>query len=272
LSHLVILPSRDENAAMAEPDLNRIYDEGRAAWPSLNADREGFVRHFSGRGVGESAFVASELYIAYACAAGVAGAIEAFERTFMSRVNNYLARMNPTDAFMDDVRQTMREKLFVGAAPKISDYSGRGSLDGWLRTIALRLALNATTRGATRKAEPDPMAQLRIDPEIDMIKERYKAQFTRAFERSLSSLTSEHRTLLRMHFVEGITLDQLAAVFHVHRGTVARRIAAARRAILDETRQLLASELALSPDECNSLVGLLRSRLDLSIATWLKAE
>jgi RNA polymerase sigma-70 factor (ECF subfamily) len=255
-----------------EARLRKLFDDGRTAWPVIALASTAFVSHFRERW-GETPPrdpVAAELYLACACAHGVAGALAAFDRTYLSRVDQYLRRLQASAAFVDDVRQTMREKLFVGAAARIGDFAGRGSLEGWVRVMALRVAIDLGRRRGENL--PDLAAQgapPTEDPELDFIKRRYRPQFEEALKSALVQLPSELRQLLRMHFVDGVTLDELAASLHVHRVTVARRIASARRAILASTRHLLKERLALKDSDLESLIGLLQSQLDVSLSRFL---
>jgi RNA polymerase sigma-70 factor (ECF subfamily) len=66
-----------------------------------------------------------------------------------------------------------------------------------------------------------------------------------------------------------VTLDQLSTLFAVHRATIARRIATARESILSAAKDLLELELRISQDEVESLLRLVRSRLDLSLSALL---
>jgi RNA polymerase sigma-70 factor (ECF subfamily) len=72
-----------------------------------------------------------------------------------------------------------------------------------------------------------------------------------------------------MHFVDAITLDELARLRKLHRATIARHLAAARRTILDEIRRQLRERLAISTDEFASLIQLVRSKLQISVVPLL---
>jgi len=52
--------------------------------------------------------------------------------------------------------------------------------------------------------------------------------------------------------------------------TVRRWLGSAREQILAETKKLLRAELGATPDELQSLFGILHSRLDVSIVRILK--
>jgi len=106
-----------------------------------------------------------------------------------------------------------------------------------------------------------------LDPEADLLKRRHAEAFNAAFRAALNALPTQQRDLLRRHFVEGATLAELAVTFGIGRATVARRIADARREILSFARQELGEKLGLRPAELESLMGVMRSRLDLSLSS-----
>ncbi|HWE27728.1 MAG TPA: sigma-70 family RNA polymerase sigma factor, partial [Polyangia bacterium] len=181
---------------------------------------------------------------------------------------------------VDEVRQQLRHKLLLaprpGERPRIADYAGRGPLQAWVRVAATRAAIDyLRSAGARFGAEvqpddlsPDPGAG--DSPEVDYMKERYRPQFKAAFQAALRELDSEQRNVLRLHVVEGLNIDEIGSLFKVHRSTVARWIAAARRQVLAAAREKLSDELGLSAPEFDSLAGVVRSQLDLSVANILQ--
>jgi RNA polymerase sigma-70 factor (ECF subfamily) len=178
---------------------------------------------------------------------------------------------------VDEVRQQLRHKLLVaepGERPRIADYAGRGPLQAWVRVAATRAALDLMRAGGARAGadlEPDDLASGSGDsPEVDYLKERYRPQFKEAFQEALRGLDSEQRNVLRLHVVEGLNIDEIGALFKVHRSTVARWIAAARQKVLDDARRRLRAELGLTAGEFDSLAGVVRSQLDLSVAKILQ--
>jgi RNA polymerase sigma-70 factor (ECF subfamily) len=249
----------------------------RAAWPEVALDDESFAAHLAERWPAGATLAqwledahATDLYLACACGRGVPEALAAVDRAFLAHTAAYLVRLSPSDAFVEDVRQTVREKLFVGDAPKIREYSGRGPLDGWLRVVAGRAALDLRKRRGERLPDLtakglDPFA----DPELGYLKQRYRGVVEDAYKAALASLDEDSRTLLRQHFLLGVTLDELAERLRVHRTTIARRLAGARQRIADETQRLLRERLALSGEEFASLFGLVRSQLDVSVSRLL---
>jgi RNA polymerase sigma-70 factor (ECF subfamily) len=263
--------------------LRRLYDEGARAWPEISLPLDRFVAQMGSRSNAETAATelrAADLYLASACVQRIPAALDAFERTYMARVPSFLARRRPSPEMVDEVRQTMREKLFVsrdGGPGRIVEYDGKGALASWVRVVAVRTAIDlARQRGGaveTTESHADlPCPGLtRRDPEIGYIKRGYRRAFDEAFRTAVSRLDAEQRSLLHGHFVEGRTLDELAAELGVHRATIARRIAAGREAIAEEARRLLGDKLGATKAEIESIVALMRSRLEVSLAELLRA-
>jgi RNA polymerase sigma-70 factor (ECF subfamily) len=257
--------------------VRELVEAGRNDHPTLNVPPEVLARRLAPLLVDEVPKLhASDLFLCCACLENLPGAVAILDNKFLSQVERFLAGMKQPAAFADEVRQMMREKLFVapaGATPKIAEYSGRGTLGNWLRVVATRTAYDLLRQRNQLPAEAqtggrdaDPAAP---DIELDYIKERYRPAFKQALRDSVAMLSPEQQNLLRMHYLEGVTLDQLAAFFHVNRTTIVRRMVAAREAILEQVRELACERLAIETAECDSLIDLVRSSLDLSLPTLL---
>jgi RNA polymerase sigma-70 factor, ECF subfamily len=75
-----------------------------------------------------------------------------------------------------------------------------------------------------------------------------------------------------MHYVDGLNIEEIGLAYRVHRATVARWLAASREKILDETKRLLSQGLKLDREEVQSMIDLVRSRLDVSIYRLLDED
>jgi RNA polymerase sigma-70 factor (ECF subfamily) len=259
-----------------EGRLEGLFRTARAAWPGVALEGGLFVAYLGARWPERASLDAwladahaSDLYLTCACARGIAGAIEAFDRAHLGPVRAYLAHGKPDDAFVEDVRQSLREKLFVGERRKIEEYSGRGALGGWVRMLAVRAAIDLRRRRGERVPDLYDQRPAAIDPELGYLSQRYRGAVEEAFRHALTLLDGEQRTLLRMHFVDAVTLDELARLKKLHRATIARRLATARKVILDETHRHLRERLSVSTEEFKSLVRLVRSELQISVARLL---
>src|SRR5262245_10912398 len=134
--------------ALAE-GIQGMWQQGRTRWPELPLELADFARHVLSRSgpAGPSAsggLNAEDLYLACCCARGEPAALEAFDRTVLDGVAAFVAHIDPSPSFADEVRQLLRTRLLLpaeGAPPRIGEYAGAGTLRGWVRVIAVRTAL-----------------------------------------------------------------------------------------------------------------------------------
>lgn len=258
---------------MAEHDARVIgwLARGRAAFPTLAHDDDRLAAWLRERAGDRDDVPAEDLTLACACAAGDDAAIEVFAARHLPRLAPALRHAGLDDAAIAEVEQELVALLFVGdGAPHITTYTGRGDLHGWLKVIAVRLALRRRERDA-RHTGDDALVHLAADddPRLAHLRATAGAELRAAFADALASLTSGDRTLLRQHHLDGVTLDALATAHRVHRATIARRLAMARQAVAERTRDALVARLGLATAELDSVVRLVQSQLDVSLRRQL---
>jgi RNA polymerase sigma-70 factor (ECF subfamily) len=174
------------------------------------------------------------------------------------------------------VRQEVLEGLFTAppsGVPKIAGYGGRAPLRTFLRTIAVRTALNLVRRKGDRASTPldeDREIAAAVDVEAAYLEDRYKPEFEAAVRAAMGRLTPKQRTLLRLHLLDGLSIDVLGAHYQVSRATAARWLAAAREALADGARAELVRKLGLTPSQYQSLARLIQTRLDVSLTSLLR--
>jgi RNA polymerase sigma-70 factor (ECF subfamily) len=271
-------PAPLDDAALGAA-LRRLFEEGERAWPGVGLAVEAFVSHLARRATGSLPHEerGPDLYLTCACAQRARGALEAFDRAHLARMDAYLVRLGPTPAFVDEVRQEVRDKLYLdrdGAGPRIAEYDGRGALASWVRVIATRTAIDLRRKdgAATDPEERAGDAPAAADPERDYQRARYQRAFDEALRGAVAALDSEQRRILRRHFADGVSLDALAVELGMHRTTVGRHLAAASKALRRDALRRLQSALGGTGAEVESLVASMRSRLDLSLPGLLRTQ
>jgi RNA polymerase sigma-70 factor (ECF subfamily) len=262
-------------------------ERGRAAWPELAVDDGRFAEFVAARLAGEDGVEmgvgdgvedlhVEDLYLACACLDGLPRALAAFDACHLGTVARQLARIDRSPWFADEVRQRLRERLLVGDADepaRLMGYSGRGPLGVWVKVAAVRLALNLrrNQREVPLLRGDEPIVA--ADAELLLLRQRFRADFTAAFTLAVGTLTGGQRQLLRLHFLDGVSLGELAALERVDKSTLSRRLQAAREALLRDTERHLCARLRLDDAEVRSLIGLMRSQFgDLSVARLLRAN
>ncbi len=281
-------PPDVRGALGAVPDLDRrlwtIVAEGRAAWPALAVEPVDVVAFLGRQMTSELAEAAldglrpADLYLATACAKSLPGAVAAFDRDYMREVDIALARMRITPARLADVKQLVRQRLFVsneaGGVGKISEYGGRGDLRRWVRSVAVRTCLNDMRKGKREILVDDDQliannAIASDDPEVDYMKRTYSSEFKQAFSDALAQLGAREQTLLRYHHVDGLNIDEIGAIYRVHRVTAFRWLEKAKEQLVKQTLETLRARLKLPAAELESVLRMIRSQIHLSLVRQL---
>lgn len=276
------LPELELDAA-----LERLVVAGASAHPDLSltdADAA-WARHLAahlapGDVSGQLASLrADDVHLALACITGIAAAHARLDERLRRVAPQALAGIRVHDTTPDDLLQDVRTKLLVadGGAGKIASYAGRGPLDGWLRVTLARAALSAArARPMTASANDDAAALAAIagtqDPELEALRARAAPVLERAIAEAVDALDDADKTLLKLHFVDGLTMDDLSAMYGAHRATMARRIARARTAVFEDARTRAIASLGGGEAEFDSLVGVVLSALDVTLRRLLEAK
>nr|MBA3539837.1 hypothetical protein [Deltaproteobacteria bacterium] len=138
-----------------------------------------------------------------------------------------------------------------------------------VQVTATRAALDRL-RLEQREAElPARELAAPTDVALSLIKAQYRVAFSTGFAAAVAAASRRDRNLLRLHFLGGVTLEQLAQMYGVHRATVVRWLAAARDAVFAATREHVEGELRAPADELDEMFDLVKSRVELSIERLL---
>jgi len=253
---------------------------GHAAWPEIERpDPKAFAEHLQGL-LGESATVdadrAADVYLAFGCGAGCAGAHRAFDRKFHPLLERVHGSWRSAPVDRDDFVQSVWERILSGETPRIRSYGGRGSLAAWVKMVAVRwMADRARTRRTVEQPIDDALlvTQLCPAPEVTtkVLQHRHRDNVRSALESALGSLTRAQRLLLRQRFLAGMPLADLGRLYGVNRVTVSKRLARARRDCMKAVQQQLAG-LVSDETSADEVARLCLSQLDLTLSRVLRSS
>jgi RNA polymerase sigma-70 factor, ECF subfamily len=180
-------------------------------------------------------FVASlrlqELALARACAAGNEHAWEVFLTRYREKlydIASYIAKeasaaRELADSLYADLYGTvLRDGKRVS---KLASYTGRGSLEGWLRTVLAQeyvnryrrrrrlVSLDEESEQGVQFAASTPEPVLEVDPRVEA-----------ATDEALAGLSPTDRFILASYYLESRTLAEVARMLHVHESTISRKL------------------------------------------------
>lgn len=247
-------------------------------WPDFRVEHAFLARLGSGAlELGAQSFAPEDFYLSCAALKGVPEAVKEVEAMLATQFAE-LGHFRLQAAELEDIRARLLGELLVAEGrPRLERYSGAGPLAGWLRVVATREVLSFLRRNRREPAPSDEALLGTLEspaesPEIILLKERHRGQLSEAFLRAIRSLEPRQRNLLRQHYLDELSLEEVAALYRVHRATAARWLAQARAELLSRTREEISRALGLPRSEVDSLMNLVQSRLDLSAGLFLSAQ
>jgi RNA polymerase sigma-70 factor (ECF subfamily) len=172
-----------------------------------------------------------ELALSRACADGHERAWEVFMARYREKLYDIAHFIAKEDSAARELADSLYGDLYGTVSreghrvSKLASYTGRGSLEGWLRTVIAQEFVNRYRRqrrlvsldeesenGAQfPAAEPEPVVA--IDPRVEA-----------ATDEALAGLGGEERFILASYYLDGHTLAEIARTLAVHESTISRKL------------------------------------------------
>jgi RNA polymerase sigma-70 factor, ECF subfamily len=172
-----------------------------------------------------------ELALARACAAGNNFAWEIFLTRYREKLYLSALRIAREDSAARDLADTLYADLYGThtregeRVSKLASYTGRGSLEGWLRTVLSQEYVNRyrrTKRLVSLDEESEEGIQFRA-PDPDPVPPA-DPRLAQATDEALALLSGEDRTVLSAYYLDGRTLAEIARMLGVHESTISRKV------------------------------------------------
>jgi RNA polymerase sigma-70 factor (ECF subfamily) len=187
-----------------------------------------------------------ELALARACAAGNEHAWELFLTRYREKLYDAARAITREDSSARELADSLYADLYGTESrdgvrrSKLLYYTGRGSLEGWLRaTLAQEyvnwyrrqqrlVSLEEKTEAGAQFAAADPSPAQAPDPRL-----------AEAADVALAALAAEDRFILASYYLDGRKLAEIARSLGVHESTISRKLEKVARAV----RQRIVEEL-----------------------------
>jgi RNA polymerase sigma-70 factor (ECF subfamily) len=188
-----------------------------------------------------------ELVLARACAKGSEPAWDIFLNRYRVKLYGAAYAMVKDEAAARELADSLYADLFGTTTrdgrrvSKLNFYMGRGSLEGWLRTVLAQEYVNRY-RTQRRLVSLDEQAEAgaqfaeeAVDPQQPL-----DARLEAATDEALSDLPGEDRFILACYYLDGRTLAEIARLLGVHESTISRKL----EKIIRATRKRILKGLA----------------------------
>jgi RNA polymerase sigma-70 factor (ECF subfamily) len=220
-----------------------------------------------------------ELALARGCAKGNEKAWEVFLTRYRSSLYGSAYTIARNDAAAHDLADSLYAELYgleerAGQRrSKLLYYMGRGSLEGWLRTVLAQNWIDAkrrTRREVSLEEQLGGGGQFEAPAPTPL--PAPTSPTNQAIAAALSDLSSEDRFLLAAYYLDGRTLAQIALVMRVHESTISRKLDRLVQSLRKDLRKRLIAG-GMSPTAADETLSEVDVRdLEVKVRENLKQE
>jgi len=166
--------------------------------------------------------------IIQAVLSGDSRAFEQLVKSYGVRMMGLLCQMLGNEADAQDLAQ----ETFIRAYRKLSRFRQESSFGTWLTRIAINLAKNHLSKRRNQTmALPQMAAHSFVDPDTppDHVSRK---EMTDHLTSALEQLSSNHRTVLVLRLLQGMSYKEISQVLNCPIGTVMSRLSHGKKALL----------------------------------------
>jgi len=173
-----------------------------------------------------------ELALARACAAGLDAAWQAFLTRFREKLYDIARGITKEDSSARDLADSLYADLYGTSerdgcrVSRLNFYMGRGSLEGWLRTVLAQEFVNRyrkTKRLVSLEEQAEDGVQFSAAAPAGPTGP-LDSRLGAALDEALGQLADEDRLVLASYYLDDRTLTEIGRVVGVHESTISRRL------------------------------------------------
>jgi len=173
-----------------------------------------------------------ELALARACAAGHDAAWQAFLTRFREKLYDIARGITKEDSSARDLADSLYADLYGTSerdgcrVSRLNFYMGRGSLEGWLRTVLAQEFVNRyrkTKRLVSLEEQAEDGVQFSAAAPSSPTSP-LDSRLGAALDEALGQLSDEDRLVLASYYLDDRTLTEIGRVVGVHESTISRRL------------------------------------------------
>jgi RNA polymerase sigma-70 factor (ECF subfamily) len=209
---------------MSQPDFCSVLVAVAEKYLPLDASQQNLREFYSSLRV-------EELVLARCCAHGNENAWNEFFTRYRERLHDAALAITREDSKARELAGSIYAELYGTGnrqgqrISKLAYYNGRGSLEGWLRTVMAQSQVNeyrGTRRNVSLEEETEAgkqfaVAAMEASPGVD-------PRLSLATDQALASISAEDRCILAYYFLDDLTLAKIARILGVHESTISRRL------------------------------------------------
>ncbi|MBX7174790.1 MAG: sigma-70 family RNA polymerase sigma factor [Pyrinomonadaceae bacterium] len=232
---------------------------------------------------------ADDLCLIVACENGDETAWEDLVKKFDSTVKSAARSVSNNSEDAEDLASSIWAELYGlkekdgKAKGKLSYYSGRGSLAGWLRAVVSQLAVDQFRKQskfvqieetrefenlANESSEKDENTSLVAhgeSPEEILSRTETNKDVKEAFREAMKNLEAEDRLILKLYYFDDLKLKDIGQMLGFHEATASRKLVRIQQDLRKSVEKGLAEKHGWKQDEVKKHLANSAANLDISL-------
>ncbi|MBS1793075.1 MAG: sigma-70 family RNA polymerase sigma factor [Acidobacteria bacterium] len=233
---------------------------------------------------------ADDLCLVLACEKGDEAAWTELVATQDKTVKAAAWKISPRAEEADDLASSIWAELYGlkhdkdgNLKSKLSYYSGRGSLGGWLRAIVSQLAVDQFRKQSrlvqveearefenlanesSERTENLAVLAHHDNPEEIFDEKQLTRDVSRALNQAIAELDADDKLILKLYYYDELKLKEIAQMFGYHEATASRKVVRIQTEIRKSVERILKSRHGWSDGEVRKYLAETASKLGISL-------
>ena len=220
----------------------------------------------------------SDLFLTTACAAGDSAAWEVFRRQYRSVIHSAALKTSTSASEAVELSDTLLTDLFLPhesgrGESKIAQYHGFGSLEGWIKVVVHRMAIDQI-RFHRRDVPiedlegelPSNSAHGRTDESIkERDTHRARDMVSQCLTTALEQLSAQERLVLNLYYLNGVNLKGIGQFLKAHESTASRLIERLKTQLHKSVNKQLQDKFKVRKTEVPHLIELAQGHMEIDL-------
>ena len=233
---------------------------------------------------------ADDLCLILACERGDEAAWEDLVANFDSTVKSAARKISQNNEDAEDLASSIWAELYGlkhdkdgKLKTKLSYYSGRGSLGGWLRAVVSQLAIDGFRKQSkfvqieenrefenlanesSEKAENNSVVAHTDNPEQIFTEKQTQKDVGEALKSAIAGLEAEDKLILKLYYFDDLKLKDIGQTLGFHEATASRKLVRVQTEIRKSVEKILKNQHGWSEKEVKNYLSETASKLGINL-------
>jgi len=221
-----------------------------------------------------------ELFLTTACASGDEAAWKLFHSRYHAVIQKAARYCSENSSEAQELSDSLISDLFIPISTvsgenrnKIGQYDGLGSLEGWIKVVVSRLAIDQIRRSqrqvSLEELEADPTVLRGDGPEsgsgneIDLPKA--SKMFITSLNHALEQLSSQEKLILNLYYLRDLSLKEIGRMLRTHESTVSRTMDRLKKQLRKSVERHLREHFQVRAAEVSQLIEMAHLEVDVDL-------